>query len=262
VSFFGWLFSKPIYASPLGQVAYGAMHPSSMPHPSTHPLSDVPGTLSDLKQQRHDRREHLYGVIRSVMLRSEVLAANYKFKVLSLDTRGRQFLVMIDLMAEGALPADRWGPVEQLIAITAAQRHELQVKAVYWRLAVNSTHQSVPQTAAAVPSAAVVTPVVAELTTLEPKAQDLTEQDATPVVAVKQKNRNGAFEPIGQEEVLAFKQAISTVAPADAVALEKGKVITSGPKYTQPTLTGYEDTQILEPDDAVSPLSRTQFGDL
>lgn len=240
-------------------MTYGGAHTSSMPHPSTHALSDVPSTLSDLKQQRHDRREHLYGVIRSVMLRSEVLAANYKFKVLSLDTRGRQFLVMIDLMAEGALPADRWGPVEQLIAITAAQRHELQVKAVYWRLAINSTHQSVPQTAAG--AAAAVAPGIAEVAAGdESKAQDVVSP--SPLAAMKPKNRNGAFEPIGQEEVLAFKQAISTVAPTDAAALEKGKVVTSGPKYTAPALTGYEDTQILEPDDAVSPLSRTQFGDL
>jgi len=37
--------------------------------------------------------------------------------------------------------------------------------------------------------------------------------------------------------------------------------VTSGPRKPAPP-PGYEDTQLLEPDDAASPLSRTQFGGL
>ena len=43
------------------------------------------------------RRELLYGVVREAMVRAGVLSSSYKFKVLSLDARGRQFLVMVDL---------------------------------------------------------------------------------------------------------------------------------------------------------------------
>ena len=47
------------------------------------------------------RRELLYAVVREAMVRAGVLSSSYKFKVLSLDPRGRQFLVMVDL-AHGA----------------------------------------------------------------------------------------------------------------------------------------------------------------
>src|SRR5574343_431788 len=42
----------------------------------------------------------LYTVVRDAMVRAGVLSASYKFKVLSLDQRGRQFLVMMDLARE------------------------------------------------------------------------------------------------------------------------------------------------------------------
>ena len=49
------------------------------------------------KQERMERRELLYAVVRDAMVRAGVLSSSYKFKVLSLDTHGRQFLVMVDL---------------------------------------------------------------------------------------------------------------------------------------------------------------------
>jgi hypothetical protein len=44
-----------------------------------------------------ERREMLYAVVREAMVRAGVLSSTYKFKVLSLDPRGRQFMVMVDL---------------------------------------------------------------------------------------------------------------------------------------------------------------------
>ena len=41
------------------------------------------------------RREMLYVVIRESMMRAGILSAAYKFKVLSLDRKGRRFLVMM-----------------------------------------------------------------------------------------------------------------------------------------------------------------------
>lgn len=240
MSIFSWLFPKS--APPQSS----ALPPDELTAPlqGSEPSHSVPGTLGDLKYQRHERREQLYSVVRSVMLRSEVLASHYKFKVLSLDTRGRQFLIMVDLMDAHALHPDRWAPVEQLIAMTAAQRHDLQVKAVYWRLAepmvsAVGTH-AVTQARA---------PIVTPPPVAPPPRATVTGKPA------------GRFDPIGQDEVLAFKKAISEATPDASEPPEPGKVFISGPRHSVP-MTGYEDTQLLEPDDAVSPLSRTQFGDL
>ena len=68
------------------------------------------------------RREMLYVVIRESMMRAGILSAAYKFKVLSLDRKGRRFLVMMDVARDaggghrpperdrGADRPDRQGP--------------------------------------------------------------------------------------------------------------------------------------------------------
>lgn len=234
MSLFSWLFSKSAPPPSSSLPADAAKVP--IPRPASAPASVDP--LADLKHQRHERREHLYDVVRSVMLRSEVLASHYKFKVLSLDARGRQFLVMIDLLGDEVLAPARWPAVEQLMAMTAAQRHDLQIKAVYWRL--------MPLEAAAVPAG-----VAAAAVTAAPAPPD--SYPETP-------HRNG-YEPIDQDEVMAFKKAISSGKPEDRVPAPAGQMVTSGPRKPPP-LPGYEDTQLLEPDDTGSPLSRTQFGGL
>jgi hypothetical protein len=197
----------------------------------------APAPDADLKAQRQERRERLYAVVREAMLRSEVLASRYKFKVLSLDTHGRQFLVMVDLLDARAVTPDRFAVIEQLIISHAAQQHGMYVKAVYWRVndvpAVATTPPApVPRAAAAAPPPPIPTPI------------------HTPV-----------FDPIDQAEVLAFKKAIGAI-PSAATGGAAGQVKTSGPRHPS-AMTGYEDTQLLEqPDDAASPLSRTQFGEL
>lgn len=230
MSVFSWLFAKsaPEPASDAPVAAKGVPARSVSGPTSVDPLAD-------LKHQRHERRENLYDVVRNVMLRSEVLASHYKFKVLSLDARGRQFLVMIDLLGDQVLAHARWSAVEQLMAMTAAQRYDLQVKAVYWRL--------VPHT-------------VAEAA--RPSAPPISRPLAAGVAAAPVRP---GFEPIDNDEVMAFKKAISDASPGDQSSSKPGQVVTSGPSKPAP-LPGYEDTQLLEPDDAASPLSRTQFGGL
>lgn len=246
MSLFSWLFSKsaPPPASSLPADPTKGLSPKAPPPPSSV------DPLADLKQQRHERREHLYDVVRSVMLRAEVLASHYKFKVLSLDARGRQFLVMIDLLGDEVLTPDRWAAIEQLMAMTAAQRHDLQIKAVYWRLTLPVAGQSSGQDTAVMPPARVEVPVAKVAA-------------ATAVAAVGAgvaATRHG-FDPIDNDEVMAFKRAISDATPDAELAAPTGQVVTSGPRKPAPR-PGYEDTQLLEPDDTGSPLSRTQFGGL
>ena len=57
-----------------------------MPEPA------APEHAANRKNERMERRELLYTVVRDAMVRAGVLSASYKFKVLSLDQRGSQFV--------------------------------------------------------------------------------------------------------------------------------------------------------------------------
>lgn len=85
------------------------------------------------KQERMERREMLYGVVREAMVRAGVLSSSYKFKVLSLDTRGSQFLVMVDLAYGGGADTNRLAEIEAMVAQSAKARYDIVVTAVYWR---------------------------------------------------------------------------------------------------------------------------------
>ena len=86
------------------------------------------------KGERMARRELLYAVVRDAMTRAGVLSASYKFKVLSLDARGRQFLVMVDLARNHGGETARLAEIEALIAQGAKARYDIMVSAVYWRM--------------------------------------------------------------------------------------------------------------------------------
>lgn len=242
MSLLSWLFTKKALPAPVAQAA------ESDRLSSTPPAPGQVDPLAELKQQRHENRENLYEVVRSVMLRSEVLSSHYKFKVLSLDARGRQFLVMIDLINDTALPPHRWAAVEQLMATTATQHHDLQIKAVYWRMMMAQTvpagapAQDTTLPLGATAPAVAVTAAAAVASASEPIAPGL-----------------HGYEPIHQEEVLAFKKAIAASAPAQVP--DESQVLSSGPRHA-PLEHGYEDTQLMEPDPTSAPLSKTQFGGL
>lgn len=243
MSWFDWLRSKP---DTHGADASHAMDLSVGDHADSAFKSS--GTDVDFKVQRQTRRENLYSVVREAMIRSEVLASRYKFKVLSLDTHGRQFLVMVDLMDATALPASRFLAVEQLIVSHAAQQHGLFVKSVYWR-----SNEALPE-AQHVP-AATARPEVREVSVAAPPPGTVPTTPSPTSTRPKK-----AYEPIDQDEVLAFKKAIGAL-PGDAVKPQPGQVRSSGarkPGYVM----GYEDTQLLDQEDVGAPLSRTQFGEL
>jgi hypothetical protein len=94
------------------------------------PAETHPGSR---RGERAARREQLYTVIRDCMVTAGVLSSSYRFKVLSLDGWGRQFLVMIDLHDAGMNTTSQLTAVEGAIARAAKLRHDIGVKAVYWR---------------------------------------------------------------------------------------------------------------------------------
>ena len=86
------------------------------------------------KLMRHARREQLYVAIREAMTRAGVLSASYKFKVLSLDPLGSEFLVMMDVTKAARDRLAQPGEMEMLIVKNARARFDIGVPAVYWRI--------------------------------------------------------------------------------------------------------------------------------
>lgn len=198
------------------------------------------------KSERLERRELLYSVVRDSMIRAGVLAASYKFKVLSLDARGLQYLIMMDLANQSAGETGRLAEIEAMMAQAAKMRHGILVTAVYWRVnehvtAGLSKNQPVPA-----PQPIRTAP---EPQALRPPAAPASLASQTP-----------RYEPLQENEVVAFKRALASATPAPPLS-PVGKIVTSGRRNPAPPVE-FEDTQMVDPDERASPLSGTQYGDL
>lgn len=253
MSFLHWFSSKPQVkpsASAEEHKRAAAAREKSPPSiPGRLPVEPAaPGDGSKLK--RHARREQLYTAIRESMTRSGVLSASYKFKVLSLDQRGNEFLVMMDLAKAFGRSSEQLGEIETLIIQNARARFEITVPAVYWRIDETAVvvkpkplAQDAPPQSAAVPAAAAADTVVKPARPGAPR-----------------------YEPIQADEVAAFKQALqaaSAQGPAAAAPennAKDGVKVKSGPR-SYALLTGFEDTEMPESSSAPA-LSSTQYGDL
>ncbi len=192
------------------------------------------------RAERVERREQLYAVVRHAMSSAGVLSSSYKFKVLSLDSRGASFLVMMDMMSQAAEDPQRMAEIESLIAHNAKNRFEIVVAAVYWRLsdyvAAGLTNRQ-SQTSRALPG--------------EPASP------AAPQIPVQTARR---ADPINADEVLAFKNAFSAQGKG-APLFASGEIQRSGKRTATPSVQpDFADAN--EGDDRVSPLGPTQYGDL
>ena len=236
MSLFQWFVRKPAARSAAGQLSSGLAHvDATMPMRaggSSNRGHDTSAShAANRKHERLERRELLYTVVRDAMTRAGVLSASYKFKVLSLDSRGRQYLIMMNLARKDAGAPERQAEIEGVIAQNAKTRHDILVTAVYWRLHEHVT-AGLSKSAQIVASASAVSP-------------------AKPIAPPKPR-----FEPLHADEVAAFKQAIaSATAPVPLSA--PGQIITSGRRNPVP-----EPSDDFEVDRRASPLSGTQYGDL
>ncbi len=140
MSVLSWLFGKrarPLDGVDVESSGLGRQEATRpvMGWPAAHPAQAVSNAQpGNRKGERMARRELLYSVVRGAMMRAGVLSASYKFKVLSLDARGRQFLVMVDLAREYGGETTRLAEIEAAIAQAAKSRYDIVVTAVYWRL--------------------------------------------------------------------------------------------------------------------------------
>ena len=170
MSLFSWFTRKPapakprLAAEPSGLSNADAtvpLQPGRLGKPQAQTLP--PEHAANRKNERMERRELLYTVVRDAMVRAGVLSASYKFKVLSLDQRGRQFLVMMDLAREYGGETVRLSEIEALIAQTAKTRYDILVTSVYWRIndhvAVGIPQKGVAPMGAALPAPAAAAPV-------------------------------------------------------------------------------------------------------
>lgn len=201
--------------------------------PVTHDAADSSLPRGN-RAERSERREQLYSVVRHAMASAGVLSTSYKFKVLSLDSRGASFLVMMDLTSQASQDAQRMAEIEALIVQNANGRFEIVVFSVYWRLSnYDATAQSNRSNH-----------ISKSLTRVQPLPSKPT--------------RN--VEPIGSEEVLAFKNAFAAQGKGSPL-FASGEIHRAGYRRApSKTFSPLADRQ--EVGNRGSPLGPTQYGEL
>lgn len=202
---------------------------------ASSPQAQAPAAKpANAKQQRSSNREQLFGVVRENMIRAGVLSSAYKFKVLTLDPAGQQFIVMVDWQPGAARhdpAADQ--ALEKGLQQLARERLGFRVKAVYWR------HVGTVTTAAA--------PTVAR-----PDAAAAAAPGATAAGA-------GVLDPdaVSDNELQAFRAALRSPAGSAAAAatLARTDDERDGPTDFQPTVIT-DDSPATD----FGALSETQYG--
>ena len=226
LSWFGKKEAKPEApaepSSDLGQVDLTVPLHRDLPMPVQQ---DRNSDAASRRSERQERRELLYGVVRECMTAAGVLSSSYKFKVLSLDSGGRKYLIMVDLPREFLNKTAHFAETEGAIARAAKERHDLLVTAVYWRVNEQVTAAGQPASA---PAPAPVPP----------------QQDQTP------------YAPLLQEEVLAFKRAIAAAAHGPVALPGVPRKVAKQP---QEHVADFSNTEPFEP---MPPLGPSQFGGL
>jgi hypothetical protein len=254
MSLFNWFSGKgagtptPRYSDRGGLAESRDRLPAAGERPSA-PGPKLPPDRADRsetrKAKRHARRELLYVAVREAMTRSGVLSSSYKFKVLSLDQRGNQFLVMMDVAPTLGRQPEKLSEVEAMIVQTSKARFEILVTSVYWRMSTTV-------------AAGIAKPPGHEGNHLQTQAP---EGNAGGEAALLKKPSGPHFEPLQEDEVAAFTLALAAATASSQAAAEaasgKGR---SGP-HSYTLLTGFEDTE--RPGTSSAPaLSTTQYGDL
>lgn len=274
MSFLRWFSKKP---TPVNHLAVVGAARSSTGQPATALVSQASKSarpalnagaasspvIEEYKVKRHARREQLYVAIRESMTRAGMLSASYKFKVLSLDQNGNQFLVMMDVAQELGASAAKLSQTEEALVHTAKAVYAITVTAVYWRVDRKSAADPV-----ALPVAAVSARQAAAVPVAAPAVVDDFEktQANPPVVDAKRRH-----DSLLEEEVAAFKRALAAAPGTRVAAVTAVTAITlpvadaaskarnGSQSYT--LMTGFEDTEI--PDSPAMPaLSATQYGEL
>jgi hypothetical protein len=230
--FNNWLSKKAPDSAPADA---GASDWGKHTAPASQPSSDI--NVSNRKIQRMERREALYGVVREVMIRSGVLSASYRFRVLSLDAGGRQYMIMMDVAKDLAEQIQRLVEIEKLVMQTAKTRDDLDVTAVYWR--INEQIVGAVQRSKDISD-----------TDIAPAAKDSKEETGNSAAADR-KITARPLSPLG-EEVASFKQALASgLAAGQAAKLKTFR--SSQSKIQSASRQDFAATQMLDPEALETP---------
>ena len=178
------------------------------------------------KAKRHARREELYIAVREAMTRSGVLASSYRFKVLSLDQNGKEFLVMVDVAETLDPHSEKRNQIENAIMQTARARFEIAVTSVYWR------------------------------------TDDKMALDLAPTAGPRTSTFPETYRAAGA--ALSASHSSASTSTSSSTSEHANTAVTgvktrSGP-HSYTLLTGYEDTEMPE-SSAAPTLSATQYGE-
>ena len=234
MSLFSWFTRKPApaknrMAEPSGLLNADATVPLTPGRGGKPMLEPVPAEhAANRKNERMERRELLYSVVRDAMVRAAVLSASYKFKVLSLDRRGTRFLVMVDVARSAGGDTARLSEIEAMMAQTCKARHGIQVSAVYWRM-----HDHV--------------------------AVGVPQRMATPKAAPTAAPTRLRPDQVADHEVAAFRQALAGGAAPGAATHRSAPPATARPTSSVP---GWERDERAGRDTVPPGLGTTQYGDL
>ena len=132
--------------------------PKALPTGSSPDLAVSP-LHNRRRSDRSFQRELLQTVVREAMIGLGVLSSHFKFKVLSVDQEGTQFLVMIDVSNQVSSDLNTLALMEGVIVQRALSQRKLKVNAVYWRVTpLDAQHLAFKSPS---PRAALVLPVEA-----------------------------------------------------------------------------------------------------
>lgn len=233
---------------------------STRPYNQTRHGSGGHAQPANRKQERLERRELLYAVVREAMVRAGVLSSSYKFKVLSLDQRGRQFMVMVDLAQGAASDTRRLAEIEAMVAQSAKARYDILVSAVYWRA---NDHVAIGDPVHHTSHKPLVSQL-APLDGMHPGPAPL-ERNSGPAelrAAPPERPLRPRVEPLQPDEVAAFRKALDAGVRGEQALAAASR---GAPPQRYTLLTGFEDTELAsgsDPEELGEHLSGTQYGAL
>ncbi|MGE8403423.1 MAG: hypothetical protein ACN6PP_17740 [Delftia tsuruhatensis] len=244
MSVFNWFSRKPLPEQGRGSPGNDGQ---------ANPAARRDAVAAGRRSERSERREQLYGVVRDVMVRAGVLSASYKFKVLSLDSVGQRFVVMMDLARAYASETARLSEIEAMLAQAAKARMGAVVTAVYWRVSDQNAAAQAQVHSVAVRTPRPVQPVaVPAVAAMEAVAPQRRRQDTAP------------FEPIDDQEMAAFKMAVAAM-PAAARGAGSAAAAPAGVRRSGPLLgpgAGERSTDFHHSTLDHLDLGVTQYGEL
>lgn len=250
---FAPLGPQTMFAEPMGMGQHDMLAAQS-PLVAARPMAAAPqhDSAAPRPGERSARREMVYSAVRESMVRSGILSAGYKFKVLALDKRATQFIVMVDLAQQYCASPDKLTQIEALIAYSAKTRFEIVITSVYWRL---NAQLGVASTKA--PSA-----VTAPQPAVVPVPLGMDPVDEAEIAAFKKALLEAALNPVpALDGASAANRAATSAAPRPAPIVPPAR---SAAHNAQIAREAAQRGGAPAPtaDTSFGGLSNTQYGDL